>query len=77
MLEYDPAIRIRPMQALNHPFLRSDDEPMPPPAPEPVPALAAPAQGPLSGTVAGMLPGSLSAAAAAIGHAGKKEEATA
>jgi serine/threonine protein kinase len=77
MLEYDPGIRIRPMQALNHPFLRSDDEPMPVPAPEPVPALTAPAQGPLSGTVAGMLPGSLSAAAAAIGHAGKKDDTTA
>jgi len=26
MLEWDPAVRIRPMQALNHPFLREDIE---------------------------------------------------
>jgi len=27
MLEYDPAVRITPMQALNHPFLREDNPP--------------------------------------------------
>jgi hypothetical protein len=30
MLDYDPATRIKPMQALNHPFLREDDVPMSP-----------------------------------------------
>ena len=27
MLDYDPATRIKPMQALNHPFLREEDVP--------------------------------------------------
>ena len=30
MLDYDPATRIKPMQALNHPFLREEEVPTSP-----------------------------------------------